>query len=336
MGKTRAFIRYIKGKLVPGSLIFTGGEYPKAPFSAGKWQELPYDICCQPFNNCSQNYGSWRLVTGGEAGDGAVLVDDLGDNLEDCPTYTFVGPNDDDDNGWVYLTKYFPSTTCLEIQYEWTTFDEPNPIIPPIHDKPVYWTSVTQPTGEPDDITSKVGQSPDDGTWNITVSAGQWFSIGIYSNDSCCGRGFLTAEICEVECPTTTTTTTSSSTTTTTTLEPTTTSTTTEEPTTTTSTSTTSTTTLAPLNFTFNPNCQLDGSAAPSVFSPTGGTGTGYEFALSILTSEAAALANTSWSSSGTVGYIPITPGIGTYWSALRDSSGTVFAKSITLNCPQP
>jgi hypothetical protein len=46
MGKTRAFIRYIKGKLVPGSLIFTGGEYPKAPFTAGKWQEVPADLCC--------------------------------------------------------------------------------------------------------------------------------------------------------------------------------------------------------------------------------------------------------------------------------------------------
>jgi hypothetical protein len=299
MAKKRAFVRYSKqGKIVPGSLILTAGSYPNGPST---WKEVPADLCCNNVSCGPTSYGDWRLVTGGEAGDGVVLVDDLGD----CPTYTFVGPNDDDDNGWVYLTKYFPSTTCLEIQYNWTTFDETNPSAPPIHDKPVYWTSVTQPTGEPDDTTSKVDQSPADGTWNITVSAGQWFSIGIYSSDSCCGRGFLTVEICEVGCQTTTST-------------------------------TTSTTTLAPLNFTFNPNCQLDGSAAPSVFSPTGGTGTGYEFALSILTSEAAALANTSWSSSGTVGYIPITPGIGTYWSALRDSSGTVFAKSITLNCPQP
>jgi len=53
MAKTRAFIRYLKGKLVPGSLIFTNGEYPKAPFSSGKWQELPYDLCCTPFSNCN-------------------------------------------------------------------------------------------------------------------------------------------------------------------------------------------------------------------------------------------------------------------------------------------
>lgn len=47
MAKTRAFVRYLKGKLVPGSLIFTSGEYPKAPFSSGKWKELTFDLCCQ-------------------------------------------------------------------------------------------------------------------------------------------------------------------------------------------------------------------------------------------------------------------------------------------------
>lgn len=46
MGKTRAFVRYLKGKIVPGSLITTSGHYPKAPFSSGKWQEIPADLCC--------------------------------------------------------------------------------------------------------------------------------------------------------------------------------------------------------------------------------------------------------------------------------------------------
>lgn len=47
MARTRAFIRYLKGKLVPGSLIFTNGEYPKGPFSAGKWEEIPVNQCCE-------------------------------------------------------------------------------------------------------------------------------------------------------------------------------------------------------------------------------------------------------------------------------------------------
>lgn len=46
MAKTRAFVRYLKGKLVPGSLIFTNGEYPKGPFSSGKWEEITVDKCC--------------------------------------------------------------------------------------------------------------------------------------------------------------------------------------------------------------------------------------------------------------------------------------------------
>jgi hypothetical protein len=69
MGKTRAFIRYIKGKLVPGSLIFTGGEYPKAPFTAGKWQEVPYDICCGGGGNCcdpSETYQTSFTLPGTE------------------------------------------------------------------------------------------------------------------------------------------------------------------------------------------------------------------------------------------------------------------------------
>jgi hypothetical protein len=217
MAKTRAFIRYLKGKLVPGSLITTNGEYPKAPFSSGKWQEIPYDLCCTNGTFCNTaNYGKWKLVTGGEAGDGVVLVDDL--DPGDCPQFTFVGPNDLEDDGWVYLTQYFSAETCLQINYEYANFDSI------IHDRPVYWTSSTQPTGIPGDLTPRVEDSPEDGTWNVTVPAGQWFSIGLYSDDSCCGRGFLTVEICEVECPEPTTTTT----TTTELPEPTTTTTTTE------------------------------------------------------------------------------------------------------------
>ena len=211
MAKKRAFVRYSKqGKIVPGSLILTAGSYPNGP---SIWKEVSADLCCNDILCTPANYGDWKLVTGGVAGDGVVLVD----HLEDCPTYTFVGPNDDDDDGWVYLTKYFPSTTCLEIGYEWTSFDD-GAGSPPDVDWPVYWNSSTQPTGIPGDLTVRVSDTPDNGTWNVTVSAGQWFSIGIYSSDSCCGRGFLTAEICEVECLTTTTTTVAPTTTTTTTL----------------------------------------------------------------------------------------------------------------------
>lgn len=236
MAKKRAFVRYSKqGKIVPGSLILTSGSHPSGPST---WREVPADLCCD--NGSGGNFPSensflpWELVTGGVAGDGVVLID----QNEGCPQYTFVGPNDDDGTGWVYLKRRYSTTTCLEINYDWISFDESGPSDPPIVDRPVYWMSSTEPTGIPGDLTSQVEGTPASGTWNITVPAGQWFSIGIYSSDSCCGRGFLQAEICEVPCPTTTTTTTAAPTTTTTTVAPTT--------TTTTVAPTTTTTTIAP------------------------------------------------------------------------------------------
>lgn len=44
MAKKRAFVRYSKqGKIVPGSLILTGGSYPQGPST---WREVPADLCC--------------------------------------------------------------------------------------------------------------------------------------------------------------------------------------------------------------------------------------------------------------------------------------------------
>ena len=157
-------------------------------------------------NNCIVNYGLWKLVKGGAAGDGTVLVDDLEEQ-----EFTFVGPNDQEDNGWVYLKRKFNSDTCLQISYEWTSFDDDSGSIgPPQYDWPIYWTSSTEPTGIPGDLTPRVDATPLDGNWFITVNSGEWFALGIYSDDSCCGRGFLQVQISESSepCPSTTTTTT--------------------------------------------------------------------------------------------------------------------------------
>lgn len=48
--KKRAFVRYSKqGKVVPGSMILTGGSYPKGP---AIWKEVPVDLCCTTSSNC--------------------------------------------------------------------------------------------------------------------------------------------------------------------------------------------------------------------------------------------------------------------------------------------
>lgn len=195
MSKKKAFVRYANNKLVPAS-VFIGAKAP----AVGVWKEIPYDLCCDAPVCPQPNYGDWKLVTGGVAGDGVVLVDEY--DPEECPRFTFVGPNDSEGEGWVYLTKYYPATTCLQIDYQWTSFDDAGPN-PPVHDRPVYWGSATQPTGEPGDTTSKVDSTPASGNTQVTIPGGQWFSIGIYSDDSCCGRGFYSVEICELPgvCP---------------------------------------------------------------------------------------------------------------------------------------
>lgn len=54
--KKRAFVRYSKqGKVVPGSMILTGGSYPKGP---AIWKEVPADLCC------SNHTLSFNLSTG--------------------------------------------------------------------------------------------------------------------------------------------------------------------------------------------------------------------------------------------------------------------------------
>lgn len=175
--KNRAFVKYKKnGEIVPGSLIVTNGGYPKG----GPYKEITIDLCCDTF--CSNvNLSPWRMVSGGSAGDGVILRDDIEDQ-----DYTIIGPDDGNNNGWVYLKRYFPETVTFDIAYQWTSFDEGLSV-----DRPVYWTSNLEPTGIPSDTTSKVSGTPENGTWNIEVEAGEWFAVGIYSTDSCCGRGFL-------------------------------------------------------------------------------------------------------------------------------------------------
>ena len=173
INKNRAFVKYKKnGEIVPGSLIVTNGGYPKG----GPYKEISTDLCCEP------SFGIWKVVTGGIAGEGVVLIDDGGDTNK----FTIVGPDDDSDNGWVYLKTYFPSGAELNIDYNWISFDEGTSV-----DRPVFWTSTTEPTGIPDNLTSQASATPQNDTWNIIVAPGEWFAVGIYSSDSCCGRGVL-------------------------------------------------------------------------------------------------------------------------------------------------
>ena len=181
----KAWVRYDgNNNAVAGSLIFQKDK-PKV----GKWKEYQdVSLCCPPTPCPTPDFGAWTLVTGGTGADGTALVDGT-------DSFTLVGPDDSSDDGWIYVTRQFATETCLEVEYSYAAFDDLE------HDYPVYWTSATEPTGVPGDTTNRAGSNPDNGTWtNITVPAGGWFSIGLYSDDSCCGRGFLSIEVNEVTC----------------------------------------------------------------------------------------------------------------------------------------
>jgi hypothetical protein len=179
--RLKAWVRYDgKHKIVPSSLILQANK-PKV----GTWNEVPVDLCCETDPCPAPDYGEWKVVTGGVAGDGVVLRDENQQNQ-----FTVIGPNDSTDDGWVYLKRFFPLGDTFDIYYKWTSFDDSGPV-PPTVDWPVYWNSITEPTGIPADLTVRVGTTPEIGVWTVTVNPGEWFAIGIYSNDSCCGRGFL-------------------------------------------------------------------------------------------------------------------------------------------------
>lgn len=130
--------------------------------------------------------GGWSLVTGGEAGDGTVAQ-------YSSTGFNITGPDDDVANGWVYIKKYFPQGAGLSIDFQWASADDGLNT-----DWPIYCLDATEPTGEPSDLTVRADGTPQTSTWNVVVPPGTWFSVGIYSNDTCCGRGFLSVDIYEV------------------------------------------------------------------------------------------------------------------------------------------
>lgn len=126
---------------------------------------------------------SWATVTGGIAGDGTVAQ--YGENA-----FNISGPDDDASSGWVYIKRYFPDGAQLNIDYQWANMDEGLNT-----DRPIYCLDEIDPTGAPSDDTARVTNTPESGTWNVTVPVATWFSVGIYSSDSCCGKGFLSVDI---------------------------------------------------------------------------------------------------------------------------------------------
>ena len=95
------------------------------------------------------------------------------------------------------------------------------------------------------------------------------------------------------------------------------------------------TTTISLIDMNLVQTCSGTDVTNVGVNSITGGV-LPYYAANTYFTDEASALANTSWSSTPNGGLIPFdyaVPGFGTYWIAVKDSAGTVFAKGFYADC---
>jgi hypothetical protein len=90
---------------------------------------------------------------------------------------------------------------------------------------------------------------------------------------------------------------------------------------------------LPPLDFVLTSSCDGFGNATLSMSAYTGGSAP-YESGTNYFTSEAAALANTSWVGPPSGSFaIGIGPTPGTYWMVIRDSLGNLKAKDVTVDC---
>lgn len=101
-------------------------------------------------------------------------------------TYRIDGPNDENQDGWLFIKRYFDTATTMSIGYEWFSDDGNN-------DWPMYDVVSEDPTGEISNTNRLQDEdtSYETGTWQINVPANNWLAIGVYSNDSCCGSGSL-------------------------------------------------------------------------------------------------------------------------------------------------
>lgn len=96
------------------------------------------------------------------------------------------GPNDGVGTGWSAIKSFFASATTIVYDWDWTTVDGI------AYDWPFAITSATEPFSYsfPPKLASANTQSATN--VSITVPAGQWVSFGVFSSDSCCGRGWCT------------------------------------------------------------------------------------------------------------------------------------------------
>ena len=99
-----------------------------------------------------------------------------------------LGPNDDEDDGWSYIKTQMSADGSITFDWEFTTSDGVE------YDWGFYYVSANEPIGNNDiDFNANIITDTDNDSGNQTINftAGDWVSIGVFSDDSCCGPGLL-------------------------------------------------------------------------------------------------------------------------------------------------
>jgi uncharacterized delta-60 repeat protein len=91
---------------------------------------------------------------------------------------------------------------------------------------------------------------------------------------------------------------------------------------------------VTPLNFDVNYTCNSNPTTANVSITNIVGGNTPYQVGSTTFTSQAAALANTSWVNNSTISYEVNSNNL--YWVAVKDSTGTILSKSISVVCTTP
>jgi len=102
--------------------------------------------------------------------------------------WTLTGPNDGQGDGWSYVKRQFIESGYIVLNYDWSTNDGLE------YDWPFYYVSSEEPIGDTNiDFNDNIFVGSEYQTGQITIyyNAGDWVSIGVYSDDSVSGPGVL-------------------------------------------------------------------------------------------------------------------------------------------------
>lgn len=122
---------------------------------------------------------TWTVVTGGAAGNGRAT--EVSQNY-----WNIVGPDDNNQDGWCYIKASVLSGGYVDFSLNWNTPDSGG-----CCDWTVISVDGNNPTGKPSDVSRVNTSTPFVGSVRRFVKAGDYISVGIYSNDSEAGPGYL-------------------------------------------------------------------------------------------------------------------------------------------------